>query len=84
MFIVYLLYISTTLVAILREVHYKRHITKLFEQVYKYEILSCERCGLKYIALKNSTPILREAVGGTIAKFHCQAIIFFFDAPASM
>jgi len=55
MFIVYLLYVSTTLVAILREVHYKRHITKLFEPMHKYKILSCKIYGLKYIALKNST-----------------------------
>ena len=79
----YLLYVSAILVAILREVHYKQNITKPFEPMHKYTILSCKMYGLKCIALKNSTPILREAVGGTIAKFHCQATIFFV-APASL
>jgi hypothetical protein len=51
--------------------------------MHKCKILSCKIYGLKHIALKNSTPILREAVGGTIAQFHCQATIFFV-APASL
>jgi hypothetical protein len=39
--IVCLVHISPTLVAILRELHYKGYITKVFQPVHKSEILTC-------------------------------------------
>jgi hypothetical protein len=36
-YIVYLLPVSATLMAILREVHYRRYITKIFEPVHCFK-----------------------------------------------
>jgi hypothetical protein len=44
-----LLHVAATLVAILKEVHYKGYITQLFEPLHKYEIPSFKMCGLKYV-----------------------------------
>jgi hypothetical protein len=48
MYTVYLLHVSATLVTILREVHYKGYITKLFGPMHKCQILSFEMYGLIY------------------------------------
>ena len=45
--------------------------------MYKYKILSCKMYGLKHITLKNSMPILRVAVGGTVAKFPLSSYYIF-------
>jgi hypothetical protein len=44
-----LLHVSATLVAILREVYQKGYITKHFETMHKYEILSLKMYGLRYV-----------------------------------
>jgi len=44
-----LLHVSATLVAILRGVHYKEYITKLFETTHKYTVVSCIIFGFQYI-----------------------------------
>jgi len=43
-----LVHVLVTLVAILREVHYKGYITHIFEPVCKCKILSFKTYGLKY------------------------------------
>jgi len=40
LYIVYLLHVLAALVAILREMHYNRHITKLFDPKHKTNILN--------------------------------------------
>jgi hypothetical protein len=51
--------------------------------MHKYKILNCKTYGLKYIVWKKPAPILREAIGETITKFHFQETIFFVG-PASL
>jgi hypothetical protein len=59
MYTVCLLHVSATLVAILREVHYKGYITQLFGPMHKYKILSFDMCGLicVYIKTQNTDKI---------------------------
>ena len=52
MFIVCFLYVSASFVATVREVHYKGHITKLFEQMHKYKILSCKNVWFKIYSVE--------------------------------
>ena len=48
-YIVCLLHVSATFVAILRKVHYKGCITQRFAPLHKYKLPSVKMCGLKYL-----------------------------------
>jgi hypothetical protein len=47
--ILFHVHISATVVTILREVHYKEHITKVFKRMQKCTILNVKVHGLKYV-----------------------------------
>jgi len=49
MYVVCLLHVSATLVANLREVHYKGYIKNTSEQMYRCKILIFKVCGFEYV-----------------------------------